>query len=120
MSRFPDLYPPPQGMPALRRAVLRSTLMATVEESTMAGHRWFRWRMASIAASLVVVAFLVLLQPWATPAVWAAVPQRLDAAATARLGNACSVSIEQRHFPMAVSSAVPALAEARGSSRPCY
>ena len=116
MSRYPDLYPAPEGIPARRRAVLGSTLMETVEESTTASRKWFRWRTAPIPAALVVAAVLALLQPWTTPAAWAAMPQRLDAAATARLANSCSSSIEDRHFPMAVSSAVATLAEARGSS----
>jgi len=115
MSQYPDLYPAPQRLSAQHRVILRSAVTNATQEQ-IRDHRLLSWRIAPIPAALLAVAVLVVAQLSASPAAWAAVPQRLDAAATTALGTACAARIEQKHFPIAVARAVATLAEARGSS----
>lgn len=117
MTQPLDLYPPRRRMPADRRARIRAILLSTVAESDVDSRRSRRWLAAVSVAAFVLAAALTIAQPWGrATATWAAVPEQLDAAATARLSRACTEAIAQRHFPILLSSTAPVLAEARGTS----
>jgi hypothetical protein len=118
MDQLPSPYPAPQRMPADRRVALRSTLVSAIAEPDSTP-RWARRRFLAVPASVglaTLLAVLQLLQPWATPAAWAAVPQQADAARTASLGASCAATIASHHFPMTVAPATAVLAETRGTS----
>jgi hypothetical protein len=118
MKQSPALYPAPQGVPPERRVALRSAVVGAVAQPD--GPRsWTARRFLAVPATIglaVVLAALQFMQPWATAATWAAVPERANAAQTASLGASCSATIASHHFPMNVSPATAVLAEMRGTS----
>lgn len=118
MNNSTGLYPDLEPFRPDRRAALRSTLISAIAAPTP--RPWFRRRTAMVPVPLAAATLLALVwlaQPWATltPA-WAAVPERADAAATAKFGGDCSSAIAARHFPMVVEAGTPILAETRGKS----
>jgi hypothetical protein len=116
VSRLPDIYPAEHKLPADRRAALRAVVVAGACEPAASRPR-LTWRWAIVPAAVAVAVVVGLLQPWATPAAWASVPEQLDASAVADLGASCASRISDRHFPMALDSTSPVLGEARGTSR---
>jgi hypothetical protein len=116
VSRLMDIYPAEQELPADRRAAIRAVVVAAAGEPAASRHR-LTWRWAIVPAAIAVAVVVALLQPWATPAAWASVPEQLDASAVADLGTECASRISDRHFPMALDSTSPVLGEARGTSR---
>ncbi len=118
MKQSPALYPAPQGVPPERRVALRSAVVGAVAQ--LDGPRsWTGRRFLAVPATIglaVVLAALQFMQPWATAATWAAVPERANAAQTASLGASCSAAIARHHFPMNISPATAVLAEMRGTS----
>jgi hypothetical protein len=116
VSRLMDIYPAEQELPADRRAAIRAVVVAAAGEPA-ASRLKLTWRWAVVPAAVAVAVVVGLLQPWATPAAWASVPEQLDASAVADLGAECASRISDRHFPMALDSTSPVLGEARGTSR---